>query len=72
MSMERKVGDEFFSGYYGTSYKVIPSSRDTCDGCAFSNGTNRCKGVLEETGDCASIYRSDGKSVIFKKVWREK
>ena len=68
--MERKVGDEFFSGFYGTSYKVIQTSRDTCNGCAFSNGI--CNGVLEETGDCSSIHRSDGKSVIFKKVYRSK
>ncbi len=72
MSMERKVGDEFFSGFYGTSYEVKESSRDTCDGCAFTNGINRCNGVFEETGDCSLKYRSDGKSVIFKKVYRSK
>ena len=69
--MERKVGEEFFSGFYGTSYKVIESLRDTCNGCDFYN-IGRCKGVLEETGYCSSLCRSDGKSVVFKKVWREK
>lgn len=68
--MDRKVGEEFFSGFYGTSYKVIESPNGKCNGCAFNNGINRCNGILEETGDCSLKFRSDGKSVIFKKVYK--
>lgn len=75
MSMERKVGEEFFSVFYGTSYEVFETSRETCEGCAFFNGTNlkgECKAVYKETGHCYHGYRKDMENVIFKKVWREK
>lgn len=74
MSMERKVGEEFFSGFYGESYEVCNAEIiHTCIGCDFRTFNKiGCKGVLEETGDCSSKYRSDGMNVIFKKVWRKK
>lgn len=50
MSMERKVGEEFFSGFYGTSYEVFETSTETCEGCAFLNGTNL-------NGECKAVYK---------------
>lgn len=77
--LERKVGDEFFSGFYGKSYKVCrPKVANKCIGCAFSKvhhtyigkqkGVYTCSGILEETGDCRASKRSDGQHVIFKEV----
>lgn len=77
--LERKVGDEFFSGFYGKSYKVCrPKAANKCVGCAFSkrkqafiaenSGVYTCNGVLEETGECTARKRSDGQDVIFKEV----
>ena len=77
--LERKVGDEFFSGFYGKSYKVCrPKAANKCIGCAFSKrtqayiaentGVYTCHGLLEETGECIARKRSDGQYVIFKEV----
>lgn len=68
--LERKVGDEFFSGFYGKSYKVCTSKRASdCPECAFhGNNLNTCKGLYEETGECVGRKRSDGQNVIFKEV----
>lgn len=77
--LERKVGDEFFSGFYGKSYKVCrPKSANKCIGCAFDNrrkayiseGSEQhtCNGITEETGECIARKRSDGEDVIFKEV----
>lgn len=77
--LERKVGDEFFSGFYGKSYKVCrPKVANKCVGCAFSkhkqayiaenSGVYTCNGLLEETGECIARKRSDGQDVIFKEV----
>lgn len=77
--LERKVGDEFFSGFYGKSYKVCrPKAADKCVGCAFAkvtsvyisenSNTYTCNGVLEETGECIARKRSDKQDVIFKEV----
>lgn len=77
--LERKVGDEFFSGFYGKSYKVCrPKSANKCVGCAFSKctqasiaentGVYTCNGLLEETGECLARTRSDKQDVIFKEV----
>lgn len=77
--LERKVGDEFFSGFYGKSYKVcLPKAANKCIGCAFSKrieayiadntGQYTCNGVLEETGECIARHRSDNQNVIFKEV----
>ncbi len=77
--LERKVGDEFFSGFYGKSYKVcLPKTCKKCEGCAFSKctqayilentGVYTCNGLLEETGECIARKRRDGQDVIFKEV----
>ena len=77
--LERKVGDEFFSGFYGKSYKVCrPKAANKCIGCAFSKrtqayiaektGVYTCNGLLEETGECIALKRSDKQDVIFKEV----
>lgn len=77
--LERKVGDEFFSGFYGKSYKVLrPKSVNKCVGCDFAKATSAnisensniytCNGVLEETGECIARNRIDNQDVIFKEV----
>ena len=77
--LERKVGDEFFSGFYGKSYKVcIPKSVNKCVEFAFSKRLKSyisehsddytCNGLLEEIGECIARKRSDGEDVIFKEV----
>ena len=77
--LERKVGDEFYSGFYGKSYKVCrPKAANKCVGCAFSKctqayiaehtGAYTCNGLLIETGECIAKRRSDGQDVIFKEV----
>ena len=72
MSMERKVGDEFFSGFYGASYEVCEAELEgTCRGCAFQ-AVIGCNACLEDTGHCSATHRTDRKDVIFKKVYRSK
>ena len=77
--LERKVGDEFFSGFYGKSYKVcLQKGANKCIVCAFSKrtqayiadntGVYTCHGLLDETGECVARHRSDGQDVIFKEV----
>ena len=77
--LERKVGDEFFSGFYGKSYKVCrPKASYKCKGCDFDNRRKAyisenseqhiCNGISEETGECMASKRSDGEDVIFKEV----
>ena len=63
--MERQIGEKFDFG--GVTLEVVESG--PCKGCFFFvNGSNiYCKGFNGEiNGHC--IGRSDGKSVIFKKV----
>ena len=77
--LERKVGDEFFSGFYGKSYKVCnPKASNKCVGCAFAKATSAnisensniytCNGIIEETGECIASQRSDNQDVIFKEI----
>lgn len=67
---ERKIGDEFFSGFYGKNYEVCSS--ESCEGCDFASPPI-CVAHKEETGECLPISRIDGKQVIFKEVkWRKK
>lgn len=62
--MERKVGEIF--EYNGEWYKCIEQPKDyigdVCKICSFS-GIGNC-----ELDRCVETYRSDGKSVIFKKL----
>jgi hypothetical protein len=70
--MEREVGEEFYSGFYGESYEVCEAELEgTCLGCAFKTRIG-CKACSEDTGTCSAIQRTDRKDVIFKKAWREK
>lgn len=77
--LERRIGDEFYSGFYGKSYKVCrPKFANKCTGCAFDCGKKTyisdatvhhlCNGLTEETGECVGRNRSDGIDVIFKEV----
>lgn len=77
--LERKIGDEFFSGFYGKSYKVCkPKVSNKCVGCAFDKANKAyihenseqhiCNGIYEETGECLARKRSDEQDVIFKEV----
>lgn len=59
--MERRVGELFT--YKGKIYKVVPSL-ETCNGCAFNNGTVCLDEPLKSRrGKCA--YRKNKQSVIF-------
>ena len=58
--MERKIGEIF--EFNGEWYQCVESP--DCELCAF-NETN-CNDI--DTGNCARYKRSDGKSVIFKKL----
>ena len=59
--MERKVGETFMCR--GTTFVVAESDNETCTGCCLKEEDCR----LYNVGYCSSIYRSDGKNVIFKK-----
>lgn len=70
--MERKVGEEFFSGFCGESYEVCEAELEgTCLGCDFQAGIG-FKACLEDDGYCSATHRTDRKDVIFKKVYRIK
>ena len=63
--MERQIGERF--DYDGVTLEVVDSG--TCKGCHLFKGFLYCEEHdVEVTGDCWPINRSDGKSVIFKKV----
>ena len=77
--LERKIGTEFFSGFYGKSYKVCtPRFANKCKGCAFDAGKKAfiadgttyhiCNAITDEVGQCTAKDRSDGIDVIFKEV----
>ena len=59
--MERKIGERFNCD--GVMLEVV--EHNGCEGCYFSQPD--CARVFKTTHAC-SIYRADGKSVIFKKV----
>lgn len=59
--MERKVGETFMCR--GTTFVVAEGDNETCTGCCLKE--EDCH--LYNVGYCSSIYRSDGKNVIFKK-----
>ena len=59
--MERKVGETFMCR--GTTFVVAEGDNETCTGCCLKEEDCR----LYNVGYCSSIYRSDGKNVIFKK-----
>ena len=59
--MERKIGELF--DFKGKTLKVVENGE--CEECYLF--TKRCTRWLRIRGRC-NIYRSDGKSVIFKRV----
>lgn len=59
--MERKVGETFMCK--GATFVVVEGDNETCTGCCLKEEDCR----LYNVGYCSSIYRSDGKNVIFKK-----
>lgn len=69
MIMERKVG-EVFEDLKGNKVKVVRSPfPGTCTACLYDN--HSCcmtKSSRIISGYCASMFRSDGKDVIFKEV----
>lgn len=63
--MERLIGEHF--GFSDVTLEVVENS--SCIGCYFFKSDIYCDGYKNETvGDCGHDGRSDGKSVIFKKV----
>ena len=60
--MERKVGETFTCR--GITFVVIENDNEACTGCCLKE-VNCC---LYNVGYCSSIYRSDGKNVIFVEV----
>ena len=63
--MERQIGEHFY--YKDAALEVVENS--SCVGCYFFKSDIYCDGYKNETvGDCGHDGRSDGKSVIFKKV----
>ena len=61
--MERKVGEVFT--YNDKTYQTVEVEIDEeCKGCAFEF-SSCCTSLL---GDCSPTYRTDGASVIFKKI----
>lgn len=63
--MERQIGETF--GFSEVTLEVVENS--SCVGCYFFKSDIYCDGYKNETvGDCGADGRSDGKSVIFKKV----
>lgn len=73
--MTREIGTTFQSD--GRTYEVVEdvehlNRRTRCDvtiPCAFRGvGVYYCNGLLKDTGDCKAFYRTDKKSVYFKKI----
>ena len=63
--MERQIGEQFDFG--GVTLEVVESG--PCKGCFFFKGTIHCEGYNNDiAGSCGQFNRSDGESVIFKKV----
>lgn len=62
--MEQKIGEQF--EYNGVRLKVVESK--ACKGCYFFKDFRYCDEIIEVTGDCIPLYRSDRKSVNFQKV----
>ena len=62
---ERKVGEIF--SYNGKMLEVVES--DFCVGCNFRDFCSRFNGRLP-AGLCIKELRSDGKSIIFKEVYK--
>ena len=63
--MERLIGEQF--EYSGVTLEVVENS--SCIGCYFYDGGISCSVYNDDSiEDCGPNRRSDGKSVIFKKV----
>ena len=61
--MTREIGDIFDNN--GMKLKVV--ELESCKGCYYKNGTS-CINDNIKSGDCSDHFRTDNKSVIFKKV----
>ena len=59
--MKRKIGEIF--EYKGEWYQCVECNNDECRGCPFNGNCS-----IDVVGYCGSSYRSDGKTVIFKKL----
>ena len=66
--MERKIGEAFDFG--GVMLEVVEQKTSGCAGCLFNDLKFDCgfNTILKDIGSCNQCFRSDGKSVIFKKV----
>lgn len=60
--MERKVGEVF--NIKSETFIAIEDNIEDCEGCCFEN--ERCGAY--NTGPCSRMDRSDGRSVIFKRL----
>ena len=64
--MERKIGEIF--EYKGEWYQCVEDTEDiSCVNCCFYNGGHKLC-TDEDMGDCVKEYRSDAKSICFKKL----
>ena len=64
--MERKIGEIF--EYKGEWYQCVEDTEDiSCVNCCFYNGGLKLC-TDEDTGACVKEYRSDAKSICFKKL----
>lgn len=63
--MERKLGEVFT--YNGKTYKVVPNSISSCEGCAFK-ASCFCSADSNIVGKCFKYLRNDKTRIIFKEV----
>lgn len=63
--MERKLGEIFT--YNGKTYKVVPNSISSCEGCAFK-ASCFCSADYNIVGECFKYLRNDKTRIIFKEV----
>ena len=66
--MERKIGEIFDFG--GVRLEVLEQKTSGCAGCIFNDLKFDCcfNMILKDIGSCNPCFRTDGKSVIFKKL----
>ena len=64
--MERKIGEIF--EYHGEWYQCIEDENKSCGQCDLSNFCPNNRDLADNVGNCSKDNRSDGESIIFKKL----
>ena len=64
--MERKIGEIF--EYHGEWYQCIEDENKSCGQCDLSNFCPYNRDLADNVGNCSKNNRSDGESIIFKKL----